>query len=66
MKTILIITATATPAGNHDAVTRAYRHRRDFVRLRNRPGERASACGGRAWRTLEAHGGGGRELAGPD
>ena len=34
---------------------RAHRHRRDFVRLRKRPGERASACGGRTRRARKAH-----------
>src|SRR6202045_4916141 len=30
-------------AGDHDATARAYRHRRDVVRLRKRPGERDAA-----------------------
>jgi hypothetical protein len=31
-------------AGDHDPASRAHRFRRDFVRLRKRPGERAQVC----------------------
>ena len=50
-------------AGGHDPPSRARRHWRDFVRLRKRPGERASACGGRPRRAREAHRQGRPELA---
>ena len=42
-------------AGGHDPAARAHRLCRDFVRLRKRPGERASARGGRPRRAREAH-----------
>ena len=42
-------------AGGHDAASRARRGCRDVVRLRQRPGERDAARGGRPRRAREAH-----------
>ena len=49
--------------GDHDAAARAHRPRDDDLRVGERSGERASACGGRPRRAREAHRAGGRELA---
>jgi catechol 2,3-dioxygenase-like lactoylglutathione lyase family enzyme len=43
------------PAGDHDPGPVACQTWRDFLRLRKRPGERASACGGRSRRAREAN-----------
>ena len=43
--------------GNHDAASRSHRLRGDDLRVGERSGERASACGGRPRRAREAHGG---------
>ena len=50
-------------AGDHDAISRPDRRRRDGVRFGERPGERDSAGGGRPRRAREAHRAAGRGLA---
>ena len=50
-------------AGDHDAAARSCRRRDDDLRVGERPGERASACGGRPRRAREAHRAARRELA---
>ena len=51
-------------AGDHEPTARPDRRRSDGIRIHRRPGERASACGGRARRAREAHRAARRELAG--
>ena len=48
--------------GDHDTASRAHRPCRDFVRLRERPGERDAACGGSPRRARETHRAARREL----
>jgi len=50
-------------AGSHEAACRSHRLRDHDLCVGERPGERISACRGRAWRAREAHRAGRPELA---